>query len=103
MRYKKIRFHHVPGHEHDHPHGHDHGHCHEHDHAHAAAAAPTKEQTIQLLEYLRHHNEDHALELADYQNGVEDSTAIDLLAESVMFLNKSNERLGEAIAVLKGE
>jgi len=101
MRYTKISYHHVPGREHDHghEHGHDHGHCHCEDGG--PIVERTKEQMIQLLEYLHHHNEEHALELGSYQVGVDDAESIELLAESVALLNESNMKLGEAIAVLK--
>lgn len=98
MRYTRISYHHVLGHEHDHPHGH----CHGHHHGCEETAEPTKDQTIQLLEYLCHHNEEHAEELSGYRDGVEDPEAAGLLDESIALLNKSNEKLGEAIAVLKG-
>ena len=98
MRYTKIRFHHVPGQEHEHPHCHGHGqHCHDH----AEASAQPEAKTIQLLEYLRHHNEEHAEERAGYCDEIEDAEARGLLDESVSHLNESNIKLAEAIAALK--
>ncbi len=91
MRYTKMVFHHFPGHEHSH------GCCHEHE----AAPQRTKDETIALLEYLCHHNEEHAAELAGYRDDIEDQITSGLLAESVMFLNRSNAKLGDAIAALK--
>jgi len=91
MRYSKVHFHHFPGHDHAH------GHCHHEP----AEVKPTKEETLQLLEYLCHHNEEHAAELAGYRDDVEDQATRGLIAESVMFLNKSNAKLGDAIAALK--
>lgn len=93
MRYTKMNFHHFPGHDHAH------GHC--HDHEHEAEPKRTKEETIALLEYLCHHNEEHAAELAGYRDEIEDQATTGLLAESVMFLNRSNAKLNDAIAALK--
>lgn len=92
MRYTRIHFHHFPGHEHHH---------HGHNHDHVEEPVRTKEQTIQLLEYLCHHNEEHAAELAGYRDEVGDQAASGYLAESVMFLNRSNAKLNDAIAALK--
>lgn len=91
MRYTRIRFHHFPGHDHSHDC------CHEHE----AEPKRTKAETIALLEYLCHHNEEHASELAEYRDEIEDQATSGLLAESVMFLNRSNAKLGDAIAALK--
>lgn len=104
MRFTKISYHHVPGQEHEHPHGHGHGHGHGHHHHHQEEATDqTKDQTIQLLEYLYHHNGEHAEELSGYRDGVDDPVAAGFLDESIELLSKSNEKLGEAIAALKGE
>ena len=92
MRYIKVHFHHFPGHNHAH------GDCH---HEHEVNPKPTKEETIALLEYLCHHNEEHAAELAGYRDDIDDQATTGLLAESVMFLNKSNAKLNDAIAALK--
>ncbi|MGN0059410.1 MAG: hypothetical protein ACI362_02840 [Coriobacteriales bacterium] len=91
MRYEHMHFHHFPGH----------GHAHGHHYDHAAEPVRTKEQTIQLLEYLCHHNEEHAAELAGYHDEIDEQAASGLLAESVMFLNRSNAKLNDAIAALK--
>lgn len=92
MRYTKMHFHHTPGNEHEHPH------CHEH----VEGSARTNDRTVQLLEYLCHHNEEHAKELAGYKEGVENLEAQSLLEESVTLLKQSNAKLADAIDALKG-
>lgn len=91
MRYTRIHFHHFPGHEHHY------GHCHEHE----AAPSRSKDQMVQLLEYLCHHNEEHAEELAGYRDEIQDQATLGYLAESVFHLKKSTAKLNDAIAALK--
>ena len=93
MRYARIHFHQFPGHEH----GRGHDHCH-HE---AGAVKPTKEETIALLEHLHRLNEERCEELAEYRDGVESQAASGLLAESTLFLRRSNAKLGDAIAAYK--
>ncbi|NCD02356.1 MAG: hypothetical protein EOM00_05095 [Clostridia bacterium] len=54
-------------HEHSHSHAHTHPHSHNVMHTHDEVSAPSTDikQTKALLEYMIHHNEHHAEELAD--------------------------------------
>ena len=78
----------------DHHHEH-HGHAHEHSHA---------EQNELLLTYMLEHNEHHMKELLECAHGLTHkglSAAAKYVEESANFLQQSNEKLAEAIALLK--
>ena len=76
-------------HAHTHEHGHDHGHTHEHH---------SPEETVALLT----HNQHHAEELHELAHSVEGEAA-QLLHEAVVDLTVGNEKLAEALRILKGE
>ena len=80
-------------HAHTHEHGHDHGHTHEHH---------SPEETIALLSYMVAHNRHHAEELHELAHSVEGEAA-QLLHEAVVDLTVGNEKLAEALRILKGE
>ena len=80
-------------HAHTHEHGHDHGHTHEHH---------SPEETVALLAYMVTHNQHHAEELHELAHSVEGEAA-QLLHEAVVDLTVGNEKLAEALRILKGE
>ena len=92
-------------HAHTHEHGHDHGHTHEHH---------SPEETVALLSYMVTHNQHHAEELHELAHDLGDSEAAELahsvegeaaqlLHEAVVDLTVGNEKLAEALRILKGE
>lgn len=90
---------HDHGHEHDHnhqhPHTHDHDHC--HDHAHHSP-----EEALALLAYMVQHNRHHAEELHELAHSMEDEPA-QLIHDAILDFNLGNEKLDEALKLLKGE
>lgn len=80
-------------HDHEHPHTHDHEHPHEHY---------SPEETLALLGYMVSHNRHHAEELHELAHSVEGEAA-QLLHEAVVDLTVSNEKLAEALRILKEE
>lgn len=73
--------------------GNDHGHTHEHH---------SPEETVALLAYMVTHNQHHAEELHELAHSVEGEAA-QLLHEAVVDLTVGNEKLAEALRILKGE
>lgn len=76
---------------HDHHHDHDHPHTHEHH---------SPQETLALLGYMVSHNQHHAQELHDLAHSVE-GEAQQLLHEALVDLTVSNEKLAEALRILK--
>ena len=81
--------------------GHGHGHVHTHEHAHGHEAHSPEEVTA-LLGYMVTHNRHHAEELHELAHSVEGEAA-QLLHEAVVDLTVGNEKLAEALRILKGE
>lgn len=90
---------HSHGHSHDHGHTHDHDHDHDHGHSHEHHSL---EETVALLSYMVTHNRHHAEELHELAHSV-DGEAAQLLHEAVVDLTVGNEKLAEALRILKGE
>ena len=86
---------------HSHGHSHDHGHTHDHDHGHSHEHH-SPEETVALLAYMVTHNRHHAEELHELAHSV-DGEAAQLLHEAVVDLTVGNEKLAEALRILKGE
>lgn len=76
---------------HDHHHDHDHPHIHQHH---------SPQETLALLGYMVSHNQHHAQELHDLAHSVE-GEAQQLLHEALVDLTVSNEKLAEALRILK--
>ena len=74
---------------------HDHEHTHSHDHY-------SPEEALALLAYMVQHNRHHAEELHELAHSVEGEAA-QLLHEAVVDLTVGNEKLAEALRILKGE
>lgn len=82
-------------HTHTHSHTHDHDHCHEHDHH-------SPEEALALLAYMVQHNRHHAEELHELAHSMEDEPA-QLIHDAILDFNLGNEKLDEALKLLKGE
>lgn len=80
-------------HTHEHEHTHEHGHTHE---------VHSPEETVALLTYMVGHNQHHAEELHELAHSVE-GEAQQLLHEAVVELTLGNEKLAEALRILKKE
>ena len=86
---------HADGTTHTHSHTHDHDHCHEHDHH-------SPEEALALLAYMVQHNRHHAEELHELAHSMEDEPA-QLIHDAILDFNLGNEKLDEALKLLKGE
>lgn len=80
-------------HTHEHEHTHEHGHTHE---------VHSPEETVALLTYMVGHTQHHAEELHELAHSVE-GEAQQLLHEAVVELTLGNEKLAEALRILKEE
>ena len=90
---------HTHTHTHDHEHCHQHAHCHDHDHDHAHHSP---EEALALLAYMVQHNRHHAEELHELAHSMEDEPA-QLIHDAILDFNLGNEKLDEALKLLKGE
>ena len=86
---------HADGVTHTHPHTHDHEHPHSHDHH-------SPEEALALLAYMVQHNRHHAEELHELAHSMEDEPA-QLIHDAILDFNLGNEKLDEALKLLKGE
>lgn len=77
----------------------NHTHTHTHPHTHEGI---TVEETLALLEYMAGHNEHHAEELHKIAHNVSPEAA-ELIHEAVELMNSGNEKLREALKIMKGE
>lgn len=77
----------------------NHTHTHPHPHTHEVTTA---EETLALLEYMAGHNEHHAEELHKIAHNVSPEAA-ELIHEAVELMNSGNEKLREALKIMKGE
>lgn len=73
----------------------EHNHC-NHTHSHTSA-----EETIALLKYMAHHNAHHAEELMETVSSLSDNVAL-LIKEAVTLLNRSTEKINQAIKESEG-
>ena len=80
-----------------HTHSHDQTHSHDHDHQHHSP-----EEALALLSYMVQHNRHHAEELHELAHSLEDEPA-QLLHDAILDFNLGNEKLDEALKLLKGE
>ena len=101
------------GHEHhcdngnEHVHDHEHGlhhHHHEHEHEHSEGGT-VSEQTIALVSYMVDHNRAHANDIHELAHKLEamgQHEVAELMGEGLSCYIDGNERLAEALEVLKG-
>ena len=94
---------HADGVTHTHSHTHDHDHCHEHGHDHEHSHAQhSPEEALALLAYMVQHNRHHAEELHELAHSMDDEPA-QLIHDAILDFNLGNEKLDEALKLLKGE
>ncbi len=91
--------------EHEHEHAHEHvcGHHHEHG---AEVPELSAEQTAALMSYMTEHNRSHASELHGVAHSLEKqgkAEAAKLVAEAVHYFDHGNDKLEEALRLVKGE
>jgi len=102
---------HASGEEHTHEHSHAGGETHEHTHecSHDCATCgghDHKKETVALLTYMLSHNEQHAAELDQMANNLEQldmKEAAKQIKESVSDFQKGNMRLSLALTLVKEE
>ncbi|MEG1632665.1 MAG: hypothetical protein RR314_01310 [Oscillospiraceae bacterium] len=78
--------------------------CHSHDHSHEEALSP--EQTLALMGYTLDHNRSHSEELLGISSSLAaqgNAEAARLVAEAVHYFDHCNEKLDEALKLVKGE
>ena len=68
----------------------------EHNHHGHIHNSSSYEETIALLKYMAHHNAHHAEELSETTSSLSEAAAI-LIKEAVELLNKSTEKINQAI------
>ena len=98
---------HIGGHTHEHTHadGTTHTHCHTHDHDHEHChehQQHSPEEALALLAYMVQHNRHHAEELHELAHSMDDEAA-QLIHDAILDFNLGNEKLDEALKLLKGE
>ena len=76
-------------------HIHEHGHSHEH-------REHSPEETLALLRYMIDHNKHHAEELHELAHSI-GGDAASLIHDAIVDFNLANEKLEEALQILKGE
>ena len=86
---------HADGTTHTHSHTHDHDHCHQHEHH-------SPEEALALLAYMVQHNRHHAEELHELAHSMDDEAA-QLIYDAILDFDLGNEKLDEALKLLKGE
>lgn len=77
-----------------------------HGHEHAQGRDLTPEQTLALLSYMLEHNRSHAEELHDLGHalaGQGRAEAAELVHGAVHYFEHGNEKLAEALELIKGE
>ena len=104
---RRWRRHDIPeitagGEAHEHAHEHVSGHHHEH----GDTPELTPEQTLALMSYMLEHNRSHAEELHGVAHALEHQgkpEAAKLVSEAVHWFGHCNDRLEEALRLVKGE
>lgn len=91
--------------EHAHEHAHEHvcGHHHEHG---AEVPELSPEQTLALMSYMSEHNRSHSAELHGVAHSLEKQGKLEaatLVAEAVHYFDHCNDKLDEALRLVKGE
>lgn len=75
-------------------------HNHSHEHSHGNASSP--EETLALLEYMAEHNRHHAEELQKIAL-LSEPRAAALINKAVELMAAGNDKLCEALKIMKGE
>ena len=82
--------------EHTHEHSHDHPHDHPHTHEHMDSA-----EALAVLTYMLDHNRHHADELHELAHDAQPEEAAELLHEAVDLFNEGNNKLEQALQLMK--
>lgn len=90
---------HTHAHGHEQEHTHQHTHDHEHPHSHDRHSP---EEALALLAYMVQHNRHHAEELHELAHSMDDDAA-QLIHDAILDFDLGNEKLDEALKLLKGE
>ena len=77
-------------------------HHHEHHGDSAPAPATDEDRSIALLSYMVDHNRSHAEELEQLADGLIPSVAT-MVRDAIFQFNEANDKLAQALSVLKGE
>ena len=96
---------HTDGTTHTHPHTHDHGHEQEHTHTHNHTHTHdhhSPEEALALMTDMLQHNRHHAEELHELAHSMDDEAA-QLIHDAILDFDLGNEKLDEALKLLKGE
>ena len=91
---------HEHEHDHDHEHTHKHGHTHDHDHDHEHHAFHQHITPEAVLQHMLEHNRSHADELEAIASQVTGDAAAKI-AEAVASMRAGNDRLAEALEIMK--
>ena len=102
---------HEGGHGHEgccgqHSHEHAHEHVSGHHHEHGDTPELTPEQTLALMSYMLDHNRSHAEELHNIAHALEKQGKHDaaaLVGDAVHYFGHCNDKLEEALRLVKGE
>ena len=73
----------------------------EHNHYNHTHSHTSAEETMALLKYMAHHNAHHAEELSETVSSLSEDAAI-LIKEAVELLNKSTDKINQAIKESEG-
>lgn len=75
--------------------------CEHHEHSHDHPHPPSAEESLALLTYLLGHNRHHAQELHELAHGLGNDEAAQLIHDAVVDFDLGNEKLAEALTLLK--
>ena len=84
---------------------HDHSAAGEHHHHHThgdPTEGTVQDRNVALLSYMVSHNRSHAAELQELASNL-DGNAADLISEAVILFNQGNDKLDQALELLKEE
>lgn len=79
---------------------HEHEH-HEHEHHEHPHPTVSPEERLALLSYLLDHNRHHARELHELAHGLGNEEAAQLIHDAVVDFTMGNDKLAEALSLLK--
>ena len=95
------------GHDHSHDDCHEHSHGeHHHHHHHEHGEGTVSEQTVALVSYMLDHNRAHAEEIHELSHKLDamgQHEAAELIGEGVGCYIDGNEKLAQALALLREE
>lgn len=82
----------------------EHIHYHDPNHSHThTSSISSKEEALALLAYMVNHNKHHAEELHEIAHSIHDEQAHDLIHHALDSYTSGNEKLEQALKLLRGE